>query len=83
MTADPCFPLRLANALRISRCLAALANATDSWVGKDTKTQNRPELARRQAVGWNAVLARVRLYRTNSELFKVYLPSTLLSQTPS
>jgi hypothetical protein len=47
--------------MRFSRCLAALANATDFKAGKDSKTQKTPDLARRKAVGWNALLARWRL----------------------
>jgi hypothetical protein len=39
-----------------SRRLAAHANATDVAAGTDSKTQKSYDLARRKAVGWNAML---------------------------
>jgi hypothetical protein len=49
------------NGLPFSRRLAALANASEIAAGSDSKTQKTPDLARRKAVGCNAVLARCRL----------------------
>jgi hypothetical protein len=38
--------------------LVALANATEFEAGTNSKTQKSYDLARRKAVGWNALLAR-------------------------
>jgi hypothetical protein len=38
-----------------SRRLAAFANATETGNEMDSNTQKRPDLARRKAVGWNAL----------------------------
>jgi hypothetical protein len=41
------------NGLGFSRRLPALANATDCRAGSNFQTPNRPDLVRRQAVGYN------------------------------
>lgn len=50
-----------------SRRLAAIANATDSQAGTDSKTQKSSDLARRKAVGWNTMLdgARCRTFEVS------------------
>jgi hypothetical protein len=46
------------NGLRISRRLAAFANATVTEAGTDSKTQKSSDLERRKAVGCMRLLAR-------------------------
>jgi len=49
--------LKAAQRPGFSRCLAAIANATETGVGTDSKTQKSSDLARRKAVGCNPLLA--------------------------
>jgi len=51
------FRRNAAQRLVFSRRLAALANATEIWAARDSKTQKSSDLARRKAVGCNTMLA--------------------------